>query len=175
MNDTMNGGMDQTLNPGSALEETSLNKGVSSHELKTSNHVYLLDPVDSWIPCQVVERRSSTEAVVSIPQYRNQQSIKCDGGRSALRKNNKHIDLTKYSNQALPLQNVDEDGRLKQVEDMVDLPYLHEVSGLGIFFLPPPPNLAYSVYTTGGHSLQHERAAYSVTTIYQNWRYCACV
>ncbi|KAL3941229.1 MAG: hypothetical protein SGBAC_004375 [Bacillariaceae sp.] len=124
----MNGGMDQTLNPGSALEETSLNKGVSSHELKTSNHVYLLDPVDSWIPCQVVERRSSTEAVVSIPQYRNQQSIKCDGGRSALRKNNKHIDLTKYSNQALPLQNVDEDGRLKQVEDMVDLPYLHEAA-----------------------------------------------
>ncbi|CAJ1968786.1 unnamed protein product [Cylindrotheca closterium] len=120
--------MDQTLNSGSATEETSSIKDVSTHELKTANHAYVLDPIDSWIPCQVVERKTSTEVVVSIPQYRNQQAIKCDGGRSALRKKNKIIDVSKYSNQALPLQNVDEDGRLKQVEDMVDLPYLHEAA-----------------------------------------------
>ena len=148
--------MDQTLNSGSALQESVSAKEIATHELKTANHVYLLDPVDSWIPCQVVERKSSTEVVVSIPQYRNQQAIKCDGGRSALRKKNKTVDLTKYANQALPLQNVDEDGRLKQVEDMVDLPYLHEVSWSRIYLLPAP-GLSYTVHPSGGYSLQPER------------------
>lgn len=126
----MNARPDSPLDSSSVSGAVSLVQDISTHELKTANHVYLLDPVDSWIPCQVVERKSSKKMVVSIPEYRNQQGIRCDGGRSALRKKNKTIDLTKYCNQALPLQNVDEEGRLKQVEDMVDLPYLHEVSGI---------------------------------------------
>ena len=102
--------------------------GVSLHELKKVSHAYILDKEDSWIPCQVVEQNSSTgEVVVSIPEYKDQQSIKCDAGRTAKRKNRKTVLLKDYPNQALPLQNVDEDGRLKQVEDMVDLPFLHEV------------------------------------------------
>jgi hypothetical protein len=100
----------------------------SSHELKTANHVYILDPVDSWIPGQVVERSSSERVEVSIPEYKNQQAIQCDAGRSAKRKHRKSIDLTAYANHALPLQNVDANGRLNQVDDMVDLPFLHEVS-----------------------------------------------
>lgn len=149
MDATNNRDMDQTLNSGSALQESLSMKDVTTHELKTANHVYLFDSVNSWIPCQVVERKSSTGVVVSIPEFRNQQAIKCDGGRSALRKKNKTIDLTTYANQALPLQNVDENGRLKQVEDMVDLPYLHEVSGFVLsllsFFVPATLLMVYSI------------------------------
>jgi hypothetical protein len=106
-------------------EETTT---TNEHELKTANHVYILDPENSWIPAQVVEQKSSTQAIVSIPQYSNQQVIVCDGGRTAKRFVKDTVDLAKYSNQALPLQNVDPEGRLQVVEDMVDLPFLHEVS-----------------------------------------------
>jgi hypothetical protein len=121
--------------PNAGSTEEMLPREVSTHELKTANHVYILDPTDSWIPCQVVERSSTTEVIVSIPEYKDQQAIKCDGGRSAGRKKSQTIDLTKYPNQALPLQNVDGDGRFQQVEDMVDLPYLHEVSILIFYFI----------------------------------------
>ena len=105
---------------------TEEEQAVSSHELKKVSHAYVLDPDDSWIPCQVVEQ-SSEEVIVSIPEYKDQQSIRCDAGRTARRKNQKTLLLKDYPNQALPLQNVDEEGRLQQVEDMVDLPFLHEV------------------------------------------------
>ena len=38
------------------------------------------------------------------------------------------VEMKDYPNSALPLQNVDEHGNLNEVEDMVDLPFLHEVS-----------------------------------------------
>jgi hypothetical protein len=100
----------------------------SEHELKTANHVYILDKAHSWIPAQVVERTADHKAIVSIPQYHTQQSIVCDGGRTARRLSRQTIDLTSYPNTALPLQNVDGEGRLQPIEDMVDLPFLHEVS-----------------------------------------------
>lgn len=105
---------------------TEEEQAVSSHEFKKVSHAYVLDSDDSWIPCQVVEQ-SSEEVIVSIPEYKDQQSIRCDAGRTARRKNQKTVLLKDYPNQALPLQNVDEEGRLQQVEDMVDLPFLHEV------------------------------------------------
>lgn len=100
----------------------------AEHELKTANHVYLLDPVLSWIPAQVVSRNNEQEAVLSIPQYANEQAIVCDGGRSAQRTTKQTVNLANYDKHALPLQNVDSEGRLTVVEDMVDLPFLHEVS-----------------------------------------------
>ena len=100
----------------------------SEQKVKTANHVYILDEENSWVPAQVLERPSSTSAVVSVPQYANQQQIVCDGGRTARRFVKQNVDLTKYPNNALPLQNVDAEGRLQVVEDMVDLPFLHEVS-----------------------------------------------
>eukprot|EP00980_Cylindrotheca_fusiformis_P010369 scaffold2306_cov132-Cylindrotheca_fusiformis.AAC.4 len=109
---------------GSALPPSE----VSAHELKTANHVYIVDSANSWIPCQVVERSSTTEVVVSIPEYKDQQSIKCDGGRSSRRKRSKTVDLSKYPNQALPLQNVDEEGRLQQAAILYNLKDRHTKS-----------------------------------------------
>jgi hypothetical protein len=109
----------------------------TSHELKTANHVYVLDPeqLQSWIPAQVISHKGKEEALLSIPQYINPQAIVCDGGRAARRFTKQTVDLTTYPNHALPLQNVDGEGRLQVVEDMVDLPFLHEVSYLLFFIL----------------------------------------
>jgi hypothetical protein len=97
---------------------------------KTANHVYIFHPEHSWIPAQVVERPSPKSAVVSIPQYLQEQAIVCDGGRTARSWDQKTIQLLDDKNQtaaSLPMQNVDPEGRLQVVEDMVDLPFLHEV------------------------------------------------
>jgi hypothetical protein len=39
------------------------------------------------------------------------------------------IDLKDYPGNALPIQNVDSNGDLEDYKDMVDLPFMHEVSG----------------------------------------------
>ena len=94
----------------------------------TSNHVYVLSEDYSWVPARVVEYKDK-EVIVSIPQYKEEDAIASDGGRSAKGKQTTQtIDLTTYPNKSLPLQNVDEQGLLQEVEDMVDLPFLHEVS-----------------------------------------------
>lgn len=108
-----------------------------------SNHVYILDPEHSWIPAQVTTRTKSSSSDndatavapiihVSVPQYKSEQAIQCDGGRTARSFKKMEIDLAKHSalypSLHLPLQNVNNEGELEVVEDMVDLPFLHEVS-----------------------------------------------
>jgi len=67
-------------------------------------------------------------AKVSVPQYRNEAAIHSDGGQKATSFETIHVDLKDYPNKTLLLQNVDENGKLKQVEDMVDLAFLHEAA-----------------------------------------------
>ncbi len=102
-----------------------------------SNYVYILDPKHSWIPAKVKDRNATSSNLLqlSVPQYRNEQAIRCDGGRSASQGYKvEMIDLddaknkTKYPNRHLPLQNVNSEGELQVVEDMVDLPFLHEAA-----------------------------------------------
>jgi hypothetical protein len=113
--------------------------------MKTSKHVYIHSKDHSWIPARVLEYSdagvgnggvggnanagaNAVGCLVSIPCYKEEQFIASDGGRAALRFEKQTISLKDYPNQALPLQNVTEEGRLKEVPDMVDLPFLHEVS-----------------------------------------------
>ena len=102
-----------------------------------SNYVYILDPKHSWIPAKVKDRNATSSNLLqlSVPQYRNEQAIRCDGGRSASQGYKvEMIDLDdaknkiKYPNRHLPLQNVNSEGELQVVEDMVDLPFLHEAA-----------------------------------------------
>jgi hypothetical protein len=101
-----------------------------SHELnKNANHVYIRDDTYSWVPAQVLERPTdAATVVVNVPLYINEQAIQCDGGKKARKWERRSCDLTLYPNHALPLQNVNAEGSLQVVEDMVDLPFLHEVS-----------------------------------------------
>lgn len=103
--------------------------------VKTSNFVYIASDEYAWIPARRLLGSSQDEdddetmtATVSVPRYKDEQSILSDGGRSAKSFDQLKISLKQYPNQALPLQNVTEEGILLAVEDMVDLPFLHEAA-----------------------------------------------
>lgn len=94
---------------------------------KQTTYVFIVDPVYGWRPA-VLESQSGTTAVVSVPEYKNEQVMTCDGGRAAKKGEQRNINLKDYPHQVLPLQNVDHNGNLAVYPDMVRLPYLHEVS-----------------------------------------------
>lgn len=89
----------------------------------TSNHVYVHSTDHSWVPARVVEYQEGA-VVVSVARFKDEDSIQCcnSNGKS----DSETIQLKNYTNQQLPLQNVNENGLLAEVEDMVDLPFLHE-------------------------------------------------
>lgn len=105
-------------------------------DASTANFVYLRSEEHAWIPARVIDEQqqqsSSSEGeedkvTVKIPVYKSERQIVSDGGRTAQRFRKETIALADYPNHALPLQNVDENGKLVAVEDMVDLSFLHEV------------------------------------------------
>jgi hypothetical protein len=95
--------------------------------VKTSNHVYVKSDEYAWVPARLLES-DGEKATVSIPHYRDEQAIQSDGGRGSKTSSKVVVELKDYPTRALYLQNVDEEGNLREVEDMVDLPFLHEVS-----------------------------------------------
>ena len=92
-----------------------------------SAFVFLKDPEYAWIPAKLI-RSSGNVADVQIPQYKDEQSTICDGGRSASKTIDAEVDLSDYQRGVLPMQNVDEQGKMQVFPDMVELPFLHEVS-----------------------------------------------
>lgn len=92
-----------------------------------ANNVYIRSEEFAWIPARLVEQDKDT-AKVAIPQYESEEFIMSDGGKGAVGFKSAKVNLKDYQGRALPLQNCGSDGTLKEVDDMVDLPYLHEVS-----------------------------------------------
>jgi hypothetical protein len=64
---------------------------------------------------------------VKVPQYPDEQSIWCDGGKKAKGYEEYEVPLSDYNKGVLPMQNVNGSGDLKPFPDMVNLPFLHEV------------------------------------------------
>jgi hypothetical protein len=93
--------------------------------------VFLKDPENAWIPAKLIKSSGNT-AEVQIPQYKDEQATICDGGKSASKWIEAEVDLTDYNKGVLPMQNVDEHGNMQSFQDMVELPFLHEVSFLFI-------------------------------------------
>ena len=91
-----------------------------------ANNVYIRSDEYAWIPARLVEQDKDT-AKVAIPQYESEEHIASDGGKAAIGFKRAIVKLKDYQGRALPLQNCGSDGCLKEVDDMVDLPYLHEV------------------------------------------------
>jgi hypothetical protein len=91
--------------------------------------VFLKDPENAWIPAKMI-KSSGNVADVQIPQYKDEQSTICDGGKSAKRWIEAEVDLSDYAKGVLPMQNVDEHGNAAAFPDMVELPFLHEVRGV---------------------------------------------
>jgi hypothetical protein len=92
----------------------------------TSNNVYIMDKKYAWVPARLVESNGE-KAIVSVPEYADESKILSDGGKGAVSWNEDKVSLKHYPGKSLPLQNVDKSGMLTMVQDMVDLPYLHEV------------------------------------------------
>jgi hypothetical protein len=91
------------------------------------SNVYIRSDEYAWVPARLVEQNDK-EAKVAIPQYEAEEFILSDGGKGASGFKSATVKLKDYANKTLPLQNVGGDGCLVEVDDMVDLPYLHEVS-----------------------------------------------
>jgi len=105
--------------------------------------VYIASQEFGWLPAKI-KSTSGTKAVVEIKDYEDDTTIPaCEVSisvhpTSAQKKRGitnipvkeLEIDLTdkNYSGGVLPLQNVDGDGKLIEVEDMVDLSFLHEAA-----------------------------------------------
>jgi hypothetical protein len=113
---------------------------------RTSNYVYIMSDEYAWLPGRVVDytqtrsgdgttAKDVLQANVSVPFFKNEDAIQSgpqSSSSSARGKATIHtVKLAAYPSRSLPLQNVDEEGRLQEVEDMVDLPFLHEVSDTG--------------------------------------------
>jgi len=92
-----------------------------------SNDVYIRSDEYAWIPARLVEQDKTT-AKVAIPQYESEELIMSDGGKGAVKFKSAIVKLDDYVNNVLPLQNVGPNGDLTEVEDMVDLAYLHEAA-----------------------------------------------
>ena len=91
----------------------------------TSSGVYVLDKEFAWVPARLIEQ-SGDKATVSIPTYADEASILTDGGKGAKSWREETVSLKHYPGKTLPLQNM-KNGQLNEKEDMVDLPFLHEV------------------------------------------------
>jgi len=116
---------------------------MASGSENTTNRVYIASQEFGWLPAKI-KSTSGTKAVVEIKDYEDDTTIPaCEvsgsvNPTSAQKKRGVknipvkelEVDLTgkSYSGGVLPLQNVDEDGKLIEVEDMVDLSFLHEAA-----------------------------------------------
>lgn len=101
---------------GTAKEESS----------DTAQSVYIMDKKFAWVPA-TVKSMAADSVIVRIPEYADEASIASDGGKGAKSWREEEVKLKPYPGKALPMQNVDKNGNLSLVDDMVDLPFLHEV------------------------------------------------
>jgi hypothetical protein len=95
--------------------------------MSESVNVYVRHDVHAWVPARLISQTKDT-AEVSIPQYDCEENILSDGGEGASGFKDATIKLKDYPNNTVPLQNTNKEGKLAEVDDMCDLPYLHEVS-----------------------------------------------
>ena len=122
---------------------------------QTSNRVYIKSDEHGWLPAKLVSHDdanggSGGTATVSVRNYADQNQIQSDGdkhGPHATSVQEMTVNLSDYDGCVLPLQNVDEDGTLREVADMVDLPFLHEAA---ILYNLKARHVASTPYTRTG-------------------------
>ena len=68
-------------------------------------------------------------ATVVVQKYKDEQEMIANSPKTTgITVENIEVNLKDYENGVLPMQNADDRGKLGDYEDMVNLPYLHEVS-----------------------------------------------
>ena len=122
----------ETDSDGGDFVVTANNSASEIVAANTSNYVYIRSKEHAWLPGRLLETDEQT-SLVSIPRFKDEQQIVQTNGKgngaSVIKRFEKiTVHMKDYPSRALPLQNVDEKGNLTVVPDMVDLPFLHEVS-----------------------------------------------
>ena len=92
----------------------------------SDQYVYVRHDDHKWVPALLVEQ-SEFEATVSVPDFKNEESITGSNTLGAKSSQIK-VKLKDYQNNSLPLQNVTEGGQMKAVKDMIELGFLHEAA-----------------------------------------------
>ena len=91
--------------------------------------MYISSDEFGWLPARVVGPSVGKSVVVAVVDYDNDEAIPvCEVGAPANRRKAAAVRQVECNLDALPLQNVDSSGRLNVVNDMVDLPFLHEAA-----------------------------------------------
>ena len=129
--------------------------GVTANADQTSNRVYIKSEEHGWLPAKLVSHHAADgdcssggggSVTVSVRKYADQNHIQSDGDGPG-KTEQITIDLSDYDGRVLPLQNVHEDGTLRMVPDMVDLPFLHEAA---ILYNLKARHVAATPYTRTG-------------------------
>lgn len=89
---------------------------------KAGQDVFIKDKELAWVPARLLEM-TADKASVSVAHYNDELDIEACG-KNANKWADKSVNLKDYAEygKQLPLAN------MKVLDDMVDLPYLHEVS-----------------------------------------------
>lgn len=92
------------------------------------HYVYIRDDKYHWIPALLVDH-TTEEAKVSVGIYLQESELTGGGGAmdQSRKTETRTVRLADYANNSLPLQNV-LDGRVKGVDDMIELSFLHEAA-----------------------------------------------
>ena len=91
-------------------------------------YVYLRSRQHAWVPGRVLKSDGKTATVV-VQKYKDEGEMILNTPKtSGITVREETVALKDYENGVLPMQNVDDRGKLGDHEDMVNLPYLHEVS-----------------------------------------------
>jgi hypothetical protein len=93
--------------------------------------VYVRSTDHTWIPALLLKVHScGKKATIAVPKYINEEEmLHCaKASRTYKYHDNKIVSLSDYPSNVLPMQNVDCNGNLQDYMDMVDLPFMHEVS-----------------------------------------------
>ncbi|KAG7374692.1 myosin head motor domain containing protein [Nitzschia inconspicua] len=89
---------------------------------RKTEYCFIRDPEFVWLPA-IKEGNNDTHAQVKVPQYKDEQSIVCDGGETAKGWKEVEVPLTDFSKGVFPMQNVDASGNLKAFPDMAGILY----------------------------------------------------
>ena len=83
-----------------------------------------------WVPAPVMSPSDQDDDMVqvSVQQYESEDYTRSDAGRSAVGFKSVQVKLEDYSSNTLPQANTGPDHALRVVDDLKDLPYIHEAA-----------------------------------------------
>ena len=99
---------------------------MASNRNENEKYTFVKDDKLAWVPAIIIKQECHT-VHVKVPEYQGEQSTVCDGGEKAVGWEECMVQLDDYRHQQLPIQNVDENGKMQSFPDMIDFEHLHEV------------------------------------------------